>query len=154
MATCPLFVSGSSRISVRRIRGSREEWCPGAELNRRHRAFQARALPTELPGPAARPCAPGTPLAKRKAGKRLRVISGAPRIVNRKGTMLALLTILPLFAQEPAAAPAPTPSPGSEQSEKGSAMAGAAGLEVLWASRLSEAVEGAKRLRDGRILIF
>ncbi len=33
-------------------------------------------------------------------------------------------------------------------------MPGAAGLEVLWASRLSEAVEGAKRLRDGRILIF
>jgi predicted negative regulator of RcsB-dependent stress response len=33
-------------------------------------------------------------------------------------------------------------------------MAGAAGLDVVWASRLSEAVEGARRLRDGRILIF
>jgi hypothetical protein len=68
--------------------------------------------------------------------------------------MLALLTILPLFAQEPAAAPSPNPSPAADQSEKGSAMPGAAGLEVLWASRLSEAVEGAKRLRDGRILVF
>ena len=26
------------------------EWCPGAELNHRHRDFQSRALPTELPG--------------------------------------------------------------------------------------------------------
>src|SRR6187549_1359570 len=25
-------------------------WCPGTELNRRHRDFQSRALPTELPG--------------------------------------------------------------------------------------------------------
>jgi hypothetical protein len=25
-------------------------WCPGAELNHRHRDFQSRALPTELPG--------------------------------------------------------------------------------------------------------
>jgi predicted negative regulator of RcsB-dependent stress response len=71
--------------------------------------------------------------------------------------MLALLTLLPLLAQEPAAAlaaPPPKPSPATDQSEKGSAMAGAAGLDVLWASRLSEAVEGARRLRDGRILIF
>jgi hypothetical protein len=70
--------------------------------------------------------------------------------------MLALLTILPLLAQEPATAPAAPASkpPSVDQPEKGSAMAGAAGLEVLWASRLAEAVEGAKRLRDGRILIF
>ena len=71
--------------------------------------------------------------------------------------MLALLTLLPLLAQEPAAAlaaPPPKPSPATAQSEKGSAMAGAAGLDVIWASRLAEAVEGAKRLRDGRILIF
>jgi hypothetical protein len=25
-------------------------WWPGTELNRRHRDFQSRALPTELPG--------------------------------------------------------------------------------------------------------
>ena len=71
--------------------------------------------------------------------------------------MLALLTLLPLLAQEPAAAlaaPPPKPSPATAQSEKGSAMAGAAGLDVIWASRLAEAVEGAKRLRNGRILIF
>jgi hypothetical protein len=71
--------------------------------------------------------------------------------------MLALLTLLPLLAQEPAAAlaaPPPKPSPATAQSEKGSAVAGAAGLDVLWASRLAEAVEGAKRLRNGRILIF
>ena len=30
--------------------GAVGEWCPGAELNHRHRDFQSRALPTELPG--------------------------------------------------------------------------------------------------------
>ncbi|MGZ6971017.1 MAG: hypothetical protein ACXVID_05080, partial [Thermoanaerobaculia bacterium] len=55
--------------------------------------------------------APGTSLAKRQAAKRLRVISGAPRIVNRKGSMLVLLTLLPLFlAQEPASPPPATPA--------------------------------------------
>ncbi len=68
--------------------------------------------------------------------------------------MLALLTLLPLLAQEPASAPPPNPSPAAGQPEKGSAMAGAAGLDVKWASRLSEAVEGARRIPEGRILIF
>ena len=36
-----------------RSRGGKR-WCPGAELNRRHRTFQARALPAELPGHRAR----------------------------------------------------------------------------------------------------
>jgi hypothetical protein len=98
--------------------------------------------------------APGTPLAERQAAKRLRVISGAPRIVNRKGPMLALLTLLPALAQQPVSAPAATPDPAPVSAEKGSAVAGAAGLEVLWARTLAEATEGAKRLRDGRILIF
>ena len=68
--------------------------------------------------------------------------------------MLALLTLLPALAQQPASAPAATPAPAPESAEKGSAVAGAAGLEVLWARTLAEATEGAKRLRDGRILIF
>ena len=36
----------------------RLEWCPGAESNHRHRDFQSRALPTELPGHVADPCRP------------------------------------------------------------------------------------------------
>ena len=99
--------------------------------------------------------APGTPFAEGQAAKRLRVISGAPRIVKRKGSMLALLALLPvLLAQQqtspPPASPAPTPAPAAT----GSALPGEAGLEVLWARTLSEATEGAKRLKDGRILIF
>ena len=31
----------------------RNLWCPGTELNRRHKDFQSSALPTELPGPNA-----------------------------------------------------------------------------------------------------
>jgi len=46
----------------------------------------------------------------------------------------------------------PITKDSAAQSEKGSAMAGAAGLDVLWASRLSEAVEGARHMRDGRIV--
>jgi predicted negative regulator of RcsB-dependent stress response len=68
--------------------------------------------------------------------------------------MLALLTLLPALAQEPASAPTATPAPAVESAEQGSTMAGAAGLEVLWARTLAEATEGARRLRDGRILIF
>ena len=69
--------------------------------------------------------------------------------------MLALLTLLPLLlAQQPASPPPATPAPVLEPAQTGSALAGAAGLEVLWARTLSEATEGAKRLKDGRILIF
>jgi hypothetical protein len=32
----------------------RKPWCPGEELNHRHRDFQSRALPTELPGLTSR----------------------------------------------------------------------------------------------------
>ncbi len=66
--------------------------------------------------------------------------------------MLALPTLLlVLLAQQTAFPPPATPGPAPE---KGSALAGAAGLEVLWARTLSEATEGARRLKDGRILIF
>jgi hypothetical protein len=68
--------------------------------------------------------------------------------------MLALLTLLPALAQQPASAPAATPAPAPSSAEKGSAMAGAAGLEVPWARTLAEATEGAKRMKDGRILVF
>ena len=33
---------------------NKKEWCPGAELNRRHTDFQSVALPTELPGRSRR----------------------------------------------------------------------------------------------------
>ena len=36
-----------------------KEWCRGTELNRRHRDFQSRALPTELPRPGT-PALDGT----------------------------------------------------------------------------------------------
>ena len=32
------------------VNGLGKIWCPGAESNHRHRDFQSRALPTELPG--------------------------------------------------------------------------------------------------------
>ena len=46
------------RLAPKRCAGLQEvrcfigelEWCPGAESNHRHRDFQSRALPTELPG--------------------------------------------------------------------------------------------------------
>src|ERR1035437_9031954 len=149
---CTRARSASSGTGRDGIRG--RGWCPGAELNRRHRAFQARALPTELPGQAVRPPRFGHVPCEESTAKRLRVISGAPRIVNRKGPMLALLALLPILSQQPASPPPATPSPAIESSEKGSAVPAPAGLEVLWARTFTEASQSAKRLKDGRILIF
>ncbi len=72
-----------------------EKWCPGAELNHRHRDFQSRALPTELPGRRAeagaglsqksmalsRPIAPAMPRDRpplSPRGSRLRVSGSLP----------------------------------------------------------------------------
>src|SRR5205814_6599086 len=43
-----LLPTGSGENAWRR--NMVREWCPGAGSNHRHRDFQSRALPTELPG--------------------------------------------------------------------------------------------------------
>ena len=43
-------VLGSAASAATRLGLDRDVWCPGTESNRRHRDFQSRALPTELPG--------------------------------------------------------------------------------------------------------
>jgi hypothetical protein len=48
----PVLETGALPIELRTF----TPW-PGTELNRRHRDFQSRALPTELPGPIS--CRPG-----------------------------------------------------------------------------------------------
>lgn len=62
-------------------------------------------------------------------------------------TLLPLIVAASLTAQSLPSAPAAVPS------EKGSAQAGPAGLEVTWQRNWSDAVKAAKKIRDGRILI-
>ena len=45
---------GRRRSRFSRFRRLERGWCPGEESNHRHRDFQSRALPTELPGQDAR----------------------------------------------------------------------------------------------------
>ncbi len=72
--------------------------------------------------------------------------------------LIALAQISPANPPAEGASSASTPVPSAispaAPPAKGSALPGAAGLDVLWARTLSEATEGAKRLKDGRILIF
>src|ERR1043166_3604509 len=58
-ATMSIAIAGAIWASRKDARYLRQRliyfiWCPGAELNHRHRDFQSRALPTELPGRRAR----------------------------------------------------------------------------------------------------
>jgi hypothetical protein len=61
-------------------------WCPGAELNHRHRDFQSRALPTELPGRRAAPLRRGLGKAGAVIGAKGRQCParGAERAVPRQ----------------------------------------------------------------------
>ena len=63
-----------------------------------------------------------------------------------------ILSTLALLAQiaHPTAAPTPAPAPPAT----GSAFAGAAGLNVIWAATLEEAQASARSMKDGRILLF
>jgi len=63
-----------------------------------------------------------------------------------------IFSTLALLAQiaQPAAAPTPAPAPPAT----GSAFAGAAGLNVIWAATLEEAQASARSMKDGRILLF
>ena len=80
------FKRGSrSRPAARRDSGqaigsakqSWKRWCPGAESNHRHRDFQSRALPTELPGRRS----PAGAAGRKSAG----VIKASPRSVHPAG---------------------------------------------------------------------
>ncbi len=61
-----------------------------------------------------------------------------------------LFAALVLLAQAAQATPAPAAAPP----ETGSAMAGAAGLDVIWAPTLEQAQGTARGMKDGRILLF
>src|SRR5215218_10293514 len=65
-----------------RLRRIEKEWCPGTELNRRHRDFQSRALPTELPGHRG---------AGRLRGGRVSPAGRRKSSASRSGTRWALL---------------------------------------------------------------
>jgi hypothetical protein len=79
----PQRVHGGQRLNRSRASRCRDvryyrgfKWCPGAESNHRHRDFQSRALPTELPG---RRAGPDGPLSKARGviKARLRTVQNA-----------------------------------------------------------------------------
>jgi hypothetical protein len=73
-----------------------------------------------------------------------------PRVSNERGPVLlqfvlaSLLSLQTTVSEEPAAAPSRTPM----------AVPGPAGLEVTWTSTWDEAVAAARKIPDGRILVY
>lgn len=67
--------------------------------------------------------------------------------------LLFALTLLAQVVQKPAGG-ATIPAPPAPPPATGSAFAGAAGLDVIWAPNLEIAKGSARDLRDGRILLF
>lgn len=63
--------------------------------------------------------------------------------------IFSTLAILAQIAQ-----PAAAPTPAQASPATGSAYAGAAGLNVIWAATLEEAQASARSMKDGRILLF
>jgi predicted negative regulator of RcsB-dependent stress response len=65
-----------------------------------------------------------------------------------------VLALLVQTIQTPPAGGTSTPAPPAPPPSTGSALAGAAGLDVIWAPTLEQAQETARSLKDGRILFF
>ncbi len=71
-----------------------------------------------------------------------------PRVSNERGNVLLQLLITALLSAPAATAETPPPSPTPM------AVPGPAGLHVAWASSWDEAVQAARKIPDGRILLY
>ncbi len=65
-----------------------------------------------------------------------------------------VLLLLMQLAQKAPAEGASMPAPSATSPATGSAYAGAAGLDVIWAPNLEQAQSAARAMKDGRILLF